>query len=153
MSEEPVAKEIMEKDVQTIDLNKNAVAAAKLMAEKGGGAIVVVQGEVSVGIVTERDLVANVISEGLDPAKVLVRDIMSTPLISAKPDAKISDIANLMMEYRIRRVVIIDETGFLSGMVSASDLARTLAKQKSFLDPTLNVLARMNESPLGGPYQ
>lgn len=148
-----MAKDVMEKDVQTIDLNKSAAAAAKLMAKKGGGAIVVVQGDVSVGIITERDLVVNVIAEGLDPAKVLVRDIMSTPLISAPPSAKLGDISKLMMEYRIRRIVIIDESGFLAGLVSASDLARTLAKQKSFLDPTLNVLARLNQSPLGGPYQ
>lgn len=150
MSTEELVKDIMEKKVQTVDLNTNVKRSADVMAKKGCGCVVVVQEKIAVGIVTERDLVSKVIADGLDPAKVLVRDIMSTPLITIHPEAKLTEAANLMSEYKIRRVVVTGEDGSLAGIVTAGDLARTLAESKKYSDVTLNAIARMKS---GGPYQ
>ncbi len=141
----------MEENVQTIDLNANVKKGAAVMAKKGIGSLVVVQEGRAVGIVTERDLVSKIIADGLDPAKVLVRDIMSTPLITIQPDAKIAEAARLMNEYKIRRVVVTAADGSLAGIVTASDLARVLAERKDYSDMTLNAIARV--SPEKGPYQ
>ncbi len=141
----------MEENVQTIDLNANVKKGAAVMAKKGIGSLVVVQEGRAVGIVTERDLVSKIIADGLDPAKVLVRDIMSTPLITIQPDAKIAEAARLMNEYKIRRVVVTAADGSLAGIVTASDLARVLAERKEYSDMTLNAIARV--SPEKGPYQ
>ena len=127
----------MEENVQTIDLNANVKKGAAVMAKKGIGSLVVVQEGRAVGIVTERDLVSKIIADGLDPAKVLVRDIMSTPLITIQPDAKIAEAARLMNEYKIRRVVVTAADGSLAGIVTASDLARVLAERKDYSDMTL----------------
>ncbi len=141
----------MEKNVQTIDFNTNAKRSAAVMAKKGIGSLVVVQEGRAVGIVTERDLVSKIIADGLDPAKVLVRDIMSTPLITIKPDAKITEAARLMNEYKIRRVVVTAADDSLAGIVTASDLARMLAERKDYSDTTLNAIAGASSEK--GPYQ
>jgi len=141
----------MEENVQTIDLNANVKKGAAVMAKKGIGSLVVVQEGRAVGIVTERDLVSKIIADGLDPAKVLVRDIMSTPLITIQPDAKIAEAARLMNEYKIRRVVVTAADGSLAGIVTASDLARVLAERKDYSDTTLNAIARASADK--GPYQ
>jgi len=151
MSPEELVKDVMEKNVQTVDLDTSAKNSAALMAKKEIGSLVVVQGGTAVGIVTERDLVSKVIADGLDPARVLVRDIMSTPLITIQPDAKIAEAARLMNEYKIRRVVVTAADGSLAGIVTASDLARVLAERKAYADMTLNAIARA--SPDKGPYQ
>ena len=151
MSPEELVKDVMEENVQTIDLNANVKKGAAVMAKKGIGSLVVVQEGRAVGIVTERDLVSKIIADGLDPAKVLVRDIMSTPLITIQPDAKIAEAARLMNEYKIRRVVVTAADGSLAGIVTASDLARVLAERKEYSDTTLNAIARV--SPEKGPYQ
>ncbi|TLX98373.1 MAG: CBS domain-containing protein [Thaumarchaeota archaeon] len=151
MSLEELVKDVMEKNVQTVDLDASAKKSAAVMGKKGIGSLVVVQGGTAVGIVTERDLVSRVIADGLDPAKVLVRDIMSTPLITIQPDAKIAEAARLMNEYKIRRVVVTAADGSLAGIVTASDLARVLAERKDYSDMTLNAIARA--SPDKGPYQ
>src|SRR5881397_1998056 len=104
----------MEENVQTIDLNANV--------KKGIGSLVVVQEGTAIGIVTERDLVAKVIADGLDPAKVLVRDIMSTPLITIQPNAKLTEAVRLMNEYKIRRLVVTGADGSLAGIVTAGGL-------------------------------
>jgi len=151
MSTEELVKDVMEENVQTVDLNVNAKKSADVMAKKGVGCVVVVQNEVAVGIVTERDLVSKVVSDGLDPKKVLVRDIMSTPLITIQPSAKLIEAAKLMNEYKIRRVVVTSSDGSLAGIVTAGDLAKALAERKNYSDATLNAIARA--SPVGGPYR
>ncbi len=151
MSTAELVKDIMEEEVQTIDLNTNAKKGAAVMAKKGVGSLVVVDGGRAVGIVTERDLVQKVIADGLDPGKVLVRDIMSTPLVTIQPEAKMSEAAKLMNEYKIRRVVVTRTDGSLAGIVTTGDLAKALAERKEYSDVTLNAIAKI--SPAGLPYQ
>jgi len=151
MTPEELVKDVMEENVQTVDLDTNVKKSAAVMAKRGIGSLVVVQGGKAVGIVTERDLVSKVIADGLDPAKVLVRDIMSTPLITIRPDAKIAESAKLMSEYKIRRVVVTAADGSLAGIVTASDLARVLAERNDYSDTTLNAIARASTDK--GPYQ
>ena len=153
MPEELKVKDVMESNVQTIDLNKNVAEAAKQMLAKGSGSVVVVQQDNAVGILTERDIVTKVVADGLEPSKVIVRDIMSTPLVTVRPEAGITEAAKLMSEYQIRRLVVTDQSGSLAGIVTAGDLARTLAKEMKYEDPTLNALARLKRSPTGGPYE
>jgi malate dehydrogenase (oxaloacetate-decarboxylating) len=153
MSEGLKVRDIMKKKVQTIDLNKNVAEAAKLMAARRIGSVVVIEGGHTVGIITERDVVTKIVADGLEPRKVIIRDVMSTPLVTIKPEAGITEAAKLMSEYQIRRIVVTDQNGAVEGIVTAADLARTLAKEMKYEDPTLNALARLKGSPTGGPYE
>jgi len=143
----------MSKDVLAVNLNTNAKDCAKAMMKKGVSCAVITEAGTAVGIVTERDLVSKVLAESIEASKVLVRDIMSTPLITTTPDAPLVGAAEVMAQYRIRRLVVIDSSGALSGIVTAGDIARTLAEKQQYRDATLNAMARYSEGGDSGPYQ
>jgi CBS domain-containing protein len=143
----------MEKSVMTVELNTTARECAKAMAKRGVSCAVITQGGRAVGIVTERDLVSKVMAETIEADKALVRDIMSTPLITVSPEALVQDAAKLMAQYRIRRLVVLDGAGALVGIVTTGDIARTLAEKQGYKEVTFNAMARYNEGVEGGPYQ
>jgi CBS domain-containing protein len=111
-----------------------------------------VQGDDALGIVTERDLVRKILAAGVDPSKVLMSDVMSTPLVTIGPEATVSEAAEKMSEYLIRRLVVVDDDGALVGLVTAGDIAKLLARKKEYSDSVLNALARMRKDGTGGPY-
>ncbi len=151
--EEPNVEKVMVKSVMVVELNANAKDCAKAMAKRGVSCAVITQGGSAVGIVTERDLVSKVLADGLDPRKVLVRDIMSTPLITVGPEATLTGAAELMAQYRVRRLVVVDRTGSLVGIVTTGDIARSLAESHGYREATFNAMARYKEGTEGGPYQ
>ena len=145
--------QVMSKDVLAVDLNTNSKACARAMMKNGVSCAVITESGSAVGIVTERDLVSKVLAESIEPNKVLVRDIMSTPLITTTSDTALVNAAEVMAQYRIRRLVVVDSAGTLSGIVTAGDIARTLAEKQQYRDATLNAMARYSERGDSGPYQ
>jgi len=151
---EKTVAEVMTRSVVTVELNANTKECAQAMAKRGVSCAVVTQGGNAVGIITERDLVSKVLAEKIDAWNVLVRDIMSTPLITVTPDATLTIASELMARYHIRRLVVIDATGSLVGLVTTGDLARTLAEKHGYREATFNAMARYAEGEFaGGPYQ
>jgi malate dehydrogenase (oxaloacetate-decarboxylating) len=150
--EEEKVKDIMEKNVTTVDSDKNARECAKLMLKKDVGSLIVTQQGVIIGIITERDLVRKVLADNVDPTKILASDIMSSPLITIDPDEPMSKAARLMSVYGVRRIVVLSREGALVGIVTATDLARTLAKRKEFKDEALNAIARISRE-VESPYR
>ena len=152
--EEKTVETIMTKTVMAVEMNTTAKDCAKAMAKRGVSCAVVTQEGSAAGIVTERDLVSKVLAESIDAKNVLVRDIMSTPLITVSPDAELSAAAELMARYRIRRLVVVDKAGALMGLVTTGDIARTLAEKQGYREAALNAMARYGELGLeSGPYQ
>ena len=146
--------DVMTRSVTTVDLNTNAKDCARAMAKGGVSCAVVTQSGSAVGIITERDLVSKVLAERIDARNVLVRDIMSTPLITIAPEATLTSAAELMARYRIRRLVVVDASGSLVGLVTTGDLASTLAEKHAYREATFNAMARYAEGEFaGGPYQ
>jgi CBS domain-containing protein len=150
---EPTVSKVMSKSVMAVELNTNTKDCAKAMAKRGVSCAVITQKGSAAGIVTERDLVSKVLSEGIDPKNVLVRDIMSTPLITISPDSPLTTAAELMAEYRIRRLVVVSKEGALVGIITTGDIARALAEKHGYREATFNAMARYAEGAEGGPYQ
>jgi CBS domain-containing protein len=150
---EPAVADMMSKAVMAVELNTNAKDCAKAMAKRGVSCAVITQGGSAIGIVTERDLVSKVLAESIDPKNVLVRDIMSTPLITIGPNATLTSAAELMAQYRVRRLVVVDASGNLQGIVTTGDIARSLAEKHGYREATFNAMARYAEGAEGGPYQ
>jgi len=151
---EQTVADVMAKPVMAVELNLSAKDCAKAMAKRGVSCAVVTQGGSAVGIVTERDLVSKVLAESIEAKNVLVRDIMSTPLITIGPGAALTNAAELMAQYRIRRLVVVDSTGNLVGIVTTGDIARALAEKHGYREATFNAMARYAEGEFeGGPYQ
>jgi CBS domain-containing protein len=111
----------MEKKVLAASPNTTVAKAAKMMADRGVGSIVIVKGKKPVGILTERDLLMKVLSVDLVPSKVHVGKIMSAPIISIGPNVDITEAARVMAKNNIRRLPVV-EHGKLVGIVTASDI-------------------------------
>jgi CBS domain-containing protein len=150
---DPNVADVMAKAVLAVDLNTNVKECSKAMAKRGVSCTVVTQANRAIGIVTERDLVSKVLADAVDPTKVFVKDIMSTPLIIVSPNASLTDAAAQMAEYRVRRLVVVDMSGSMVGIITAGDIARSLAEKHGYREPTFNALARYKEGTEGGPYQ
>jgi CBS domain-containing protein len=117
-------KAIMSKDVATITPETSMEDAAKIMGEKHVGSLIVTKYETPVGIITERDLLTEVLAKGRELKEEKVENVMSYPLISICMTAKIKEAARIMIKKKGRLAVF--ECGKLVGIVTASDLIRSL---------------------------
>jgi len=115
---------IMSQDVITINPESSMAEAARIMGEKHIGSLVVKKYETPVGIVTERDLLSKVLALGKDPVKEKVEALMSFPLITIGPSAKIKEAAQMMIQKKGRLAVF--DGGKLVGVITASDLISSL---------------------------
>lgn len=118
--------------VAVVEPDTQALLAAQLMRKHHVGALVVVDAVEKarpVGIVTDRDLVLALMAEGLDPALFTVGDIMSTALVTADPDTDVLDAVALMRDHRLRRLIVVDTTGLLVGIVSLDDVLAVVSQR------------------------
>jgi CBS domain-containing protein len=118
--DEPV-KTLMRKELLMIDINSSAWDAAKLMRDKNSGCVFITQAGKPVGIVTERDMLNKIVAEDLPAAHVLLRKIMSSPLVSVPEETPAKKALDLMREKGFRRL-LITRRGESAGMVNLDDL-------------------------------
>jgi CBS domain-containing protein len=129
-------EKIMVSKVVTITPESTLYAAAKLMGEKHIGSLIVVKYETPVGIITERDLLREVVNKGIALEKdwlaggasikeEKVEQSMSYPLIKVSLKSSIKEAAQIMIEKKIRRLAVSD-SGKVVGIVTAADLIRCL---------------------------
>jgi signal-transduction protein with cAMP-binding, CBS, and nucleotidyltransferase domain len=121
--------------------------AARVMTKRGVSSVLVSrQGEIC-GIVTDHDIICRVVARGLDPNKVKVARVMSTPLITTADDVAVDDAAKKMAAARVRRLVVKHE-GKIVGIIGESDIIRIepdlhfLIRERSKLKPKLNPAER-----------
>ena len=100
--------------------------AARSMGKAGIGSVAVCEGSRLVGILTERD-VLRLVAEGEDLDHVLVGDAMTTPVLTASPDADILAVARLMGERRVRHLPVVEGENLL-GMIGIRDVLGALAE-------------------------
>jgi len=118
--------------------------AIALMADKSVGALVVLDGDAVVGMISERDYARKVILQGRSSKDTFVKDIMASPVCSIGPDSTIDDCMRLMAAERIRHLPAVDN-GKVIGMVSMGDLVRRLVSIQG------EVIQYLHEY-IGGPY-
>jgi CBS domain-containing protein len=135
----PTVKDLMTKDVLTIDANNTVIEAATLMSQNDVGDLVVMENNTPVGIVTERDFVRRVLAVGKSTT-TRISEVMSTPLRVIDPEAPIKEAARRMVNKGIRRLAVI-ENNKLVGIITATDFARYLGK-KTLSDDILEAMGR-----------
>jgi CBS domain-containing protein len=113
----------MTKSVQTLQTNATVAEAARVMRDGHIGDIVVTNGKVPIGIVTDRDVVVRVVAEGKSPEATVVGDICTPEILALEPSASVGDAVRLMTEQKIRRVPVV-KNGEAIGILSLGDLAR-----------------------------
>ena len=135
----PTVRDFMTTNVITIDVQGTVLEAAKLMHQQDVGDLVVMEGIVAKGIVTERDLVRRVLAQK-KPLETKVSEIMSDPLITIEEESPLRDAARKMVKYKIRRLPVT-KNNVLVGIIATSDFARHLSK-KSFSEVMLAAMSR-----------
>lgn len=124
---------ICTEDAVCCDRTETVQGAALLMRKHHVGDVIVVDrvdGEARpAGIVTDRDIAVSVIALGLDPASLLVGDVMSDDLLVAEDQDDVYETIEHMRLRGIRRVPVVNARGALSGVVSADDLLEFLAEE------------------------
>lgn len=114
-------KENMDSSVISLNSTVPASDAAKLLEDSKTSAIVVLENQIPVGIVTNKDLMVKIVAHSF-PLDTPLRRIMATPLISINPDTDIKEALELMASKKIRKlpVIVNDE---VVGMIVASEIA------------------------------
>lgn len=125
--------EFCNREVVVAERNCSVLEAAHLMRQHHVGALVVVASgdgtRVPVGIVTDRDLVIEVLAARLDPEIVLLGDLMIEPLCAVRERDGVFETMRRMREHGVRRVPVVDERGGLQGIVAIDDLIALLAEE------------------------
>jgi len=122
--------EICTPDVVYCSADSTALAAARLMRERHVGDVVVVDepngDQTPIGVVTDRDIVVEVIAKEQDPAKVTVREIMRTPVVVAHATEEVSEAVERMKAHGVRRIPVIGESQRLVGILCLDDLLKQI---------------------------
>ncbi len=122
MADEDILSRVMSKPVKTVKARDTIAAAAKAMVKHEIGAVVVVEGKNLVGIVTERDIVKQMV-KARDALKKPLKQLVSKSLITAKPNTSIQEAFETMLKNKIRRLPVVDGPN-LVGIVTENDLMR-----------------------------
>ena len=117
--------------VWTISPDASIFEAIQLMDEKQIGALVIVDGNKTVGIVSERDYARKIILHDRSSRETAVREIMSAKVMIARPDQSVHDCLALMTERRVRHLPVVDGDDLL-GMVSIGDLVKAVIADQQF---------------------
>lgn len=107
--------------------------AAQLMRDQHVGSLVVVDdtgaGRIVVGMLTDRDIVTQVVAKALDVDKLLVEDVIGAELVTAAQTDSIKDVLAVMKRKGLRRVPIVTAERVLVGLVALDDILPLMAEQ------------------------
>tara|TARA_B100000029_G_scaffold15329_1_gene15763 strand:- start:7852 stop:8268 length:417 start_codon:yes stop_codon:yes gene_type:complete len=132
-------RDIMEKNVITIDKNRTAQEAAKIISEKDISFLVVMNNGLPEGVLSESDFVRKIVSENKKSTDVPVSEIMSYKFRSVGPTSTIEDAVQKMLNNNIRRLLILEDEK-LVGVITQTDLASYL-RDKLLVDGTIKSIS------------
>jgi CBS domain-containing protein len=127
--------EICNREVIVIDQNSTIREAAELMRRHHVGTLVVVEDLAAgsnakpAGILTDRDIVIEIIAEAVDFNTVLIRDVMSFELVTAREKDGIWETMQRMKTHGIRRMPVVSDAGGLTGILAVDDLLEMLVDE------------------------
>jgi CBS domain-containing protein len=107
--------------VWSVPADTSVYDAVLLMAEKDVGALVVMEGGKLAGMFSERDYARKVILHGKSSKEALVREVMSSPVVTVSPEEKVDECMRIVTRHRVRHLPVV-EGGELVGLISIGDL-------------------------------
>ncbi|WP_292979134.1 CBS domain-containing protein [Nitrosomonas sp.] len=127
------AGEICNREIIVIQRDESVLEAARLMRQYHVGSLIVIDRTGGcakpVGIITDRDLVVEVLATGLDESVVTVGNIMAEELFTVKENIAIHDTVDFMRSKAVRRLPVVDATGELVGILTMNDLLEILSEE------------------------
>ncbi len=125
-------KELMVKDVITINADESAYRASEIMADNSVSCLIVMEDSKPIGVLSERSLVHDVLLKEKNPKDTRVSDIMKK-ISTMGPDEHFFSLVEYMRKNNLRRVVIVDK-GQLAGIVTETDVVRTSIRLQNYLE-------------------
>ncbi len=131
------AGKIADRTFVSLDENTIVAEAAKAMYQSEGCSIIVTRNDpesgsrVPVGIITERDIIFRIVAQNRGSFKVVLKDIMSGPLITVYSDATAEEALSIMKEKNINRMPVLSRKGAIVGLLTAKSLVRKVPLDKS----------------------
>jgi CBS domain-containing protein len=124
----PVSSLLLRKGNQVFSIPSDAsvYSAIELMAEKSVGALLVIDNNRLVGIVSERDYTQKVILKGRSSKDTFVREIMTPSPITIAPETTVDEAMRIMDEKHIRHLPVVDSEGHVAGVLSVRDLLNSI---------------------------
>lgn len=119
--------------VYSITPTDSVLDALRLMADKGIGALLVMEGSEIAGIVTERDYARKIALLGRTSGATLVRDVMTRDVLFVGPTQTTQECMAVMTENRLRHLPVVDEGGNLLGLISIGDLVKDIISEQKFI--------------------
>jgi CBS domain-containing protein/sporulation protein YlmC with PRC-barrel domain len=116
-------KEIMSRQVEVVHPEATLWEAAQKMAALDVGPLPVCKGDELVGMLTDRDITVRATAEGRDPKTTRVHEVMTPDVVYVFEDEDVSEAASIMMEEQVRRLVVLNQSKKLVGIISLGDLA------------------------------
>lgn len=118
-------------DVWSIGPDASVYEAIELMAEKEVGALMVMEGKMLKGVISERDYARKVILKERSSKNTQVNEIMTTHIVYTHPEQNVEECMALMTEKHVRHLPIIDH-GQLIGVISIGDLVKSIIEDQKF---------------------
>ncbi|MDQ3086353.1 MAG: CBS domain-containing protein [Actinomycetota bacterium] len=119
-----IVRDAMTTSPTAIASDKSVVEAARTMTTENVGSLPVVEEQKLVGMITDRDLVTNVLAKDLDPNTVPVADVATHDPVSVSPDESLDTALERMAEKQVRRLPVVED-GRLVGILAQADVSRT----------------------------
>jgi CBS domain-containing protein len=120
-----IVRDVMTKSVISVDATVNVNDAAKMMEDAKVGAIIVMENNSPIGIITDRDFAVKIVAHAY-PITTPVKTIMSTPLIGISPEESIWHVADLMYAKGVRKIPVIEKNKVI-GIITSTDLVNKFA--------------------------
>lgn len=127
--------------IHSVNIDSTVADALKIMLENRIGAILIKENDNIIGIWTERDLMKNVVTEGFYSKKTIIKEVMTTNLISSPSTDSIYQLMDKFLKNRLRHL-LIEEDGKYIGILSSGDITRAHLVLKS---QELDELNRMKD--------
>jgi CBS domain-containing protein len=118
--------------IQSIPPKATVYEALEKMSEKEIGALVVMENNKVVGIISERDYARKIILQGKTSKETLVKEVMSSKLFSVTPDTSVEEAMVLMTGKHVRHLPVFEKNNFV-GIISIGDVVKSVISNKDFL--------------------
>ncbi|WP_265110600.1 CBS domain-containing protein [Halosolutus halophilus] len=129
----PEIRSIVRERVVTASPDTSLTELAERMEAEDVGSVVIVTDDRPQGIVTDRDITIETVSQGNDPSSVTAEDVMSDDLVTVDAESGIFDVLRAMEESNVRRIPATDSDGRLAGIVTFDDFVILLGRELRLL--------------------
>lgn len=130
MASKILVKDLMSTNVSVFENESTMDEVVQAMSDCDVDYVIVVQSRKPTGIITERDVIVRMLTQGLDPSVVIARAVYTNPLVTIEETATVREAADLMKEWKIKHLPVTQE-GRIAGMLTYLDIAFSVPELQS----------------------